>query len=440
MNIFWFRRDLRLDDNNALYQALSAGSVLPIFIFDTNILENIADKHDRRVCFIYQQLRQLKKQIERAGGTLNIFHGRPDQVFRTLLADYDIDKVFAGNDYEPYARQRDGQIAALLADHNAELVQIKDQVIFEQAEVVKSDGTPYIVYTPYMRAWKKKYLSTDTTSFPSETLLDQFARQKPARSLSLEEIGFHDNDIPVPEPILGPELIANYHKYRDYPYHAATSLVGPHLRFGTLSIRKLISLAIDLNEVWWNQLIWREFFMQILYHFPHTATASFRPEYDAICWRNNRQEFAQWCEGKTGFPIVDAGMRQLNAIGYMHNRVRMITANFLTKLLLIDWRWGEQYFAEKLLDYEMANNVGGWQWSAGSGCDAAPYFRIFNPDAQIKKFDPELKYIRQWLPEFGTSAYPLPIVDYRGARERAMLVYKSGLMQGKSKYCPERSK
>jgi len=433
MNIFWFRRDLRLDDNAALYQALVAGSVVPIFIFDTSILEQLKDKSDRRVSFIHQQLSGIKNKIEKAGSTLQVFHGTPEQVFRKLLSEYSIDTVYAGKDYEPYARQRDEQISTLLAVHNAKLALIKDHVIFEQHEVVKADGSPYIVYTPYMRAWKKKYLGAGPANYSSETMLSGFSKQKPAALLTLQQIGFQPVDNPVPDPLLDPQRIADYHKNRDYPSLEATSLIGPHLRFGTLSIRKLVALAVDLNEVWWNQLIWREFFMQILFHFPHSATASFRPDYDAIRWRNNRQEFIQWCEGKTGFPIVDAGMRQLNATGYMHNRVRMITANFLTKLLLVDWRWGEQYFAEKLLDYEMANNVGGWQWSSGSGCDAAPYFRIFNPDAQIKKFDPEFKYIRQWLPEFGTSAYPLPIVDYRGARERAMLVYKSGLMQGKSK-------
>ncbi|MEX2352570.1 MAG: deoxyribodipyrimidine photo-lyase, partial [Gammaproteobacteria bacterium] len=431
MNIFWFRRDLRLDDNAALYQALQAGSVWPVFILDADILDQLQDKQDKRVSFIYRRLRELKHALEQQGSTLHVFHGRPAQVFQTLLAEHDIAQVYAGKDYEPYAQERDARVAALLSEHNAELVLVKDHVIFEEAEIVKADGSPYIVYTPYMRAWKKRFLANDLQGFASEDLASGFSQLAPARLLPLKDCGFTEVDDGVPEPVLDPDILAGYHKNRDYPAQDATSHLGPHLRFGTVSVRNMVAMAVDLNEVWWNQLIWREFFLQILYHFPHTATRSFRPEYDAIRWRNNQQEFAQWCEGKTGFPMVDAGMRQLNATGYMHNRVRMITANFLTKLLLIDWRWGERYFAEKLLDYEMANNVGGWQWSAGCGCDAAPYFRIFNPDTQVKKFDPELAYIRHWLPEYGTADYPLPMVDYRMARERALAVYKSGLQEGK---------
>ena len=427
MNIFWFRRDLRLDDNAALYHALQAGSVLPIFIFDSDILDLLEDRDDRRVSFIHQQLTLIKSQLEQASSTLLVMHGRPLDVFAKLLALHRIETVYAGNDYEPYARERDREVAGLLQAHGAQLVLVKDHVIFEQDEILKSDHTPYLVYTPYMRAWKRRYQQETPVAYATQDLLDGLLAEVPAVMPTLEQIGFQRVDNPVPDPLLDPQLIRIYHLHRDFPALDATSLIGPHLRFGTLSIRRLVEMAEDLNPVWMNQLIWREFFIQILFHFPHSATGSFRRDYDRIPWRNNVVEFERWCAGRTGFPIVDAGMRQLNETGYMHNRVRMITANFLTKLLLIDWRWGEQYFARKLLDYEMANNVGGWQWSSGSGCDAAPYFRIFNPDTQIEKFDPELKYIRRWIPEFETADYPLPMLDYRQARERAMSVYKSAL-------------
>lgn len=427
MNIFWFRRDLRLEDNQALAVALDAGDVLPIFIFDSTILDALEDRDDRRVSFIYDRVTLIKRQVEQAGGTLQVFHGRPDEIFRRLLTAHDVNVVYAGNDYEPYARERDMQIAALLAQHGAGLQLVKDHVIHEPHEVLKADGKPYTVYTPYMRAWKKRYLAGPPAACASEDKLDGLIRQPPAGMPSLAEIGFDYVPNAVPEPVLDPDLIRHYHACRDFPALSATSLTGPHLRFGTLSARRLADMALDLDEVWLNQLIWREFFIQILFHFPYSATASFRREYDTIRWRNNREEFTRWCEGRTGFTIVDAGMRQLNETGYMHNRVRMITANFLTRLLLIDWRWGERWFARKLLDYELANNVGGWQWCAGSGCDAAPYFRIFNPDAQTERFDPQLDYVRRWVPEFGTPDYPLPMVDYRMARERALVVYKAGL-------------
>ncbi len=427
MNIFWFRRDLRLDDNAALYRALQAGSVLPVFIFDTDILDQLEDRDDRRVSFIHQELLRIKQRLEQAGSTLLVLHGKPLDMMASLLSRYPVENVFAGKDYEPYALERDREVAELLQSKGAQLVLIKNHVIFEQDEILKADHTPYIIYTPYMRAWKRKYPLEAPVSCASEDCLDQLLAHKPVVMPTLEQLGFLPFAHPVPDPILEPDRIRLYDQQRDFPALEATSLIGPHLRFGTLSIRQLVEMAMDLNPVWLNQLIWREFFIQILFHFPHSATASFRKDYDRIPWRNNRAEFKRWCAGKTGYPIVDAGMRQLNETGFMHNRVRMITANFLTKLLLIDWRWGEQYFARKLLDYEMANNIGGWQWSSGSGCDAAPYFRIFNPDTQIEKFDPELKYIRRWVPEFGTPAYPLPMVDYRQARERAMLVYKSAL-------------
>ncbi|MGK0297481.1 MAG: deoxyribodipyrimidine photo-lyase [Gammaproteobacteria bacterium] len=429
MNIFWFRRDLRLEDNAALFAALQSGETLPIFIFDTNILDKLNDTNDRRVSFIYEKIQYLKNEIESTGGTLLVFHGKPVDIFRQLLKDFQIDCVYACKDYEPYAVKRDAQVQTLLRKNNVILELIKDHVIFESNEVLKKDDTPYIIYTPYMRAWKKRLGEVQYEHYASEDLSHQFKKQKPASLLNLNDIGFVQVEHGVEEPCLEPDILQRYHRTRDYPHEDASSYIGPHLRFGTISIRTVISIALDMNETWLNQLIWREFFIQILSHFPRTASKSFREKYDAIPWRNNKKEFNKWCDGKTGFPIVDAGMRQLKETGYMHNRVRMITANFLSKLLLVDWRWGEKWFAEELLDYEMANNIGGWQWSAGSGCDAAPYFRIFNPDTQIKKFDPEYKYIKKWVPEFDTADYPLPMIDYRDARQRALAVYKTALSQ-----------
>ncbi len=427
MKIFWFRRDLRLQDNAALFAALQAGETLPIFIFDKDILDDLKDKEDKRVSFIHEQVQWLKEQIEKMGSTLRVFHGRPVDIFKLLMEEYEIDGVYAGADYEPYAIKRDEEVAEKLSEQDIKLELVKDHVIFEYDEVLKQDGTPYIIYTPYMRAWKKRLQGMQVEHYPSEAFTHQFKSHAPVPMPSIEDIGFHRVDHGVDEPRLEPDLLTRYQKDRAYPQADATSHIGPHLRFGTISTRAAVNIAMDSSETWLNQLIWREFFIQILAHFPHTATRSFREKYDAIAWHNDKTEFRLWCEGKTGFPMVDAGMRQLLATGYMHNRVRMVTANFLTKLLLIDWRWGEAWFAEKLLDYELANNVGGWQWSAGSGCDAAPYFRIFNPDTQIKKFDPELEYIKAWIPEFDTPDYPEPIIDYREARQRALAVYKTAL-------------
>ncbi len=427
MNIFWFRRDLRLQDNAPLYAALQSAETLPIFIFDTDILEELEDKDDKRVNFIHIQVQWLKDQIEKMGSTLRVFHGRPVDIFKTLITEYEIERVYAGNDYEPYAIKRDKQVSAELSAHGVHLQLVKDHVVFDYDQVLKQDGTPYIVYTPYMRAWKKRFGVNEIEYYASENLTHQFKKHKSIPLPSIEDIGFNQIEPGVEDPRLEPDLLARYQQDRDYPYVDATSHIGPHLRFGTISIRAALSIAMSNSETWLNQLIWREFFIQILAHFPHTANRSFREKYDAISWHNDKKEFQLWCEGKTGFPMVDAGMRQLMETGYMHNRVRMVTANFLTKLLLIDWRWGETWFAKKLLDYEMANNVGGWQWSAGSGCDAAPYFRIFNPDTQIKKFDPELKYIKRWIPEYDTPDYPKPMIDYRKARQQALAVYKTAL-------------
>lgn len=427
VNIHWFRRDLRLDDNAALYHALKSNqAVLPIFIFDKNILDKLSDKNDKRVSFIHQTLSDLKKSLEKLGSTLVIKYGTPDECWNELLSEYTIDTVFTNHDYEPYAKVRDTSIEQFLKANKINFKTFKDQVIFEKDEVLKDDGKPYTVYTPYSRKWMAKLNSFYLKSYPTEKYFSNFLKSnsKPEKIISLKEMGFNDSNVTFPKNSVSDILLKNYSDTRDIPSVVGTSKLGLHLRFGTVSIRKLASHAQPISFSWLNELCWREFYMMILWHFPHVIKGSFKPVYDNIKWRNNEEEFKHWCEGKTGYPIVDAGMRELNATGYMHNRVRMIVASFLTKHLLIDWRWGEAYFAEKLLDFELASNNGGWQWAAGSGCDAAPYFRIFNPYEQTKKFDPDFKYIRKWVPEFEDFSYPQPLVDHKIARERCLNTYK----------------
>jgi deoxyribodipyrimidine photo-lyase len=427
VNIHWFRRDLRLDDNAALYHALKSNqAVLPIFLFDKNILDKLSDKNDKRVAFIHQTLSYLKKSLENLGSTLVVKYGTPDECWNELLSEYNIETVFTNHDYEPYAKVRDTFIEQFLKTKKINFKTFKDQVIFEKDEVLKDDGKPYTVYTPYSRKWMAKLNSFYLKSYPTEKYFSNFFRSnsKPENIISLKEMGFNDSNITFPKNSVSDILLKNYSDTRDIPSVVGTSKLGLHLRFGTVSIRKLASHAQPISFSWLNELCWREFYMMILWHFPHVIKGSFKPVYDNIKWRNNEEEFKHWCEGKTGYPIVDAGMRELNATGYMHNRVRMIVASFLTKHLLIDWRWGEAYFAEKLLDFELASNNGGWQWAAGSGCDAAPYFRIFNPYEQTKKFDPDFKYIRKWVPEFEDFSYPQPLVDHKIARERCLNTYK----------------
>ena len=427
MNIFWFRRDLRLDDNTALFHALnSTEEVLPIFIFDETILSQLP-KDDARVTFIHDHLVKIQEQLNTIGKSLAVFHGTPENVFKKLISENKITSVYTNHDYEPYARKRDKMLNELFKTHSIEFKTCKDQVIFEKSDVVKDDGTPYVVYTPYSKKWKENFRKTGLVHYPSETLLNKITNHS-YPFLSLSDIGFTTSSITVPPFNISEKLIANYEDTRNFPAIAGTSLLGIYLRFGAISVRKMVSKALEAkNETFWNELIWREFFMQILWHFPHTVNRSFREKYDAIQWSNNEELFQKWCEGKTGYPFVDAGMRELNATGHMHNRVRMIVASFLCKHLLIDWRWGETYFAQKLLDYEQASNVGNWQWAAGSGVDAAPYFRIFNPTEQIKKFDKDLKYIKKWVPELETSKYPKPIVDHKEAREKCLQVYKEAV-------------
>ncbi|SHI58281.1 cryptochrome/photolyase family protein [Algibacter luteus] len=429
INIFWFRRDLRLEDNVGLYKALqSEHPVLPIFIFDSEILEKLPED-DARVSFIHETLQNMSNLLQKEhNSSIAIYQGKPIEVYKKLIKEYNIQEVYTNHDYEPYAKTRDKAIASLLKDNAIAFKTFKDQVIFEKDEIVKSDGKPYVVYTPYMKLWKQTFRNLDFKLFPSENILDNLISKTDLPNLSLSDIGFKTSDQRITPYTVTPSLIKNYEATRNFPAKDATSRLGPHLRFGTVSVRKMVEKAIaEDNEIFWQELIWREFFMSILWHFPHTQNESFKAKYDRIEWRNNETEFKAWCEGKTGYPLVDAGMRQLNATGFMHNRVRMLVGSFLCKHLLIDWRWGEAYFAEKLHDYEMASNVGNWQWVAGSGVDAAPYFRIFNPTTQIDKFDKKLEYIKQWAPDFQELTYPEPIVDHKFARERCLETYKAAL-------------
>jgi len=429
VNIFWFRRDLRLDDNLGFFEALKGDyPVLPIFIFDSEILEKLP-KDDARVTFIFDTLQKMRNTLQdEHDSSLAMFHGKPIDIFKQLVDDYNIKSVYTNHDYEPYATSRDNEIKKSLSKHNIDFLTFKDQVIFEKNEVVKGDGSPYVVYTPYMKVWKEKFKSHDLEIFYTNSYLDNLIEHSRLPNLSLSDIGFTKSDQKIADYTVTPTLIQEYEDTRNYPAKDATSRLGPHLRFGTVSVRKMIKKAIaEKNEIFWQELIWREFFMQILWHFPHTATESFKSKYDRIQWRNNEDEFEAWCKGETGYPLVDAGMRQLNKTGFMHNRVRMLVGSFLCKHLLIDWRWGEAYFAEKLHDYEMASNIGNWQWVAGSGVDAAPYFRIFNPTTQIKKFDKDLDYINQWVPDFQELTYPNPIVEHKFARERCLETYKEAL-------------
>ncbi|MFI0430777.1 cryptochrome/photolyase family protein [Mariniflexile sp. HMF6888] len=429
INIFWFRRDLRLDDNHGLFKALSGNRpVLPVFIFDTEILKKLP-KDDARVTFIHQTLQNINKTLQtKYSSHLALYFGKPLEIYKQLIENYNIETIFTNHDYEPYALKRDTEIGRFLKDQNIAFHTYKDQVVFEKNEVTKSDGLPYVIYTPFMKAWKEAFKTSTFEHYPSENLLQNFIQITDLANVNLSDMGFEVSNQKVQPYHVDSELIQNYEALRNFPAQDATSKLGPHLRFGTVSIRKMVAKAIaETNEVFWQELIWREFFMQILWHFPHTATQSFKPKYDRIEWRNNKTEFELWCEGKTGYPLVDASMRQLNQTGFMHNRVRMLAGSFLCKHLLIDWRWGEAYFAKKLHDYDMASNIGNWQWVAGCGVDAAPYFRIFNPTTQIEKFDKNLEYIKQWCPNFQEPNYPTPIVDHTFARERCLQVYKAAL-------------
>lgn len=430
ITIFWMRRDLRFEDNTALSNALdNKANVLVLFIFDKEILNKLNNGNDARVTFIYKKIEELKKKLETKGSSLLVKYDDPLNAFEKLLQEFNVNAVYYNHDYEPYAIRRDKQVSDLLKKNDIEVFSFKDQVIFEKAEVVKDDGKPYHVFTPYSKRWKKKL---DVEGVPNKLVnvdYTSFLKTTPFKMPSMSELGFQTVKMDFPFSAFDLSVIRTYHENRNFPSIKGTSRLGIHLRFGTISIRKLVQMALDNNETFLNELIWREFFMMILWFYPKTTEKSFKPRYDNIQWDNNEDLFRVWCEGKTGYPIVDAGMRQLNETGFMHNRVRMIAASFLVKHLLIDWRWGEAYFAEKLLDYEQSSNVGNWQWIAGSGCDAAPYFRIFNPSIQAQKFDPKYEYINQWVPEHNTEQYPAPVVNHKKAREKALEVYKSALNQ-----------
>lgn len=427
LTIFWFRRDLRLFDNTGLHYAQQSGyKVLPLFIFDSNILDELEDKKDARVTFIYQQLEQIQTQLQEIGSSILVKIGKPEEVFRSLISEYEIAEVYTNRDYEQYAINRDESIQNLCQHHGISFYDFKDQVIFEKEEVLNGSNEPYKVFTPYKNKWLEKLASGYLHPFEVKMESGLFHSQNCAMP-TLSEVGFTPSEISIPDNEYPEDIIATYDQTRDYPAKNGTSRLGIHLRFGTLSIRKAVQKAMKLNDTWLNELIWRDFYAMILANFPHVEEGAFKPAYNAIPWINNEEDFKKWCQGKTGYPIVDAGMRELNETGYMHNRVRMVVASFLTKHLLIDWRWGEAYFAEKLLDYELASNNGGWQWAAGSGTDAQPYFRIFNPYSQTDKFDKNEKYIKNWIPEYGTDKYPQPMVNHKEARERALDTYKSVL-------------
>ncbi len=425
INIFWFRRDLRLNDNTALDKALKSDlPVLPVFIFDNNIIEELP-RDDSRISFIYNQLSLINKELLNWGSSLYVLKGDPAKTWNELITSFDINSVYTNKDYEPYAIRRDKTVEELLKKKGIQFLRFRDQVIFEEGNILKSDNKPYTVFTPYKNRWFQM-MNSDSLMKTDEKRSD-FRNFLTIKKIfpSIEETGFKKSHVGVRPFDLS--VIKEYHKYRDIPAADKTSYLSPHLRFGTVSIRKMVTKALDENIVFLNELIWREFFMQILYHFPHVVTDNFRSVYDDIRWSNNEKDFNRWCNGDTGYPVVDAGMRQLNETGFMHNRGRMITAGFLCKHLLIDWRWGEAYFAQKLLDYELSSNNGNWQWAAGTGCDAAPYFRIFNPETQQKKFDPRDEYVRKWIPELGKSMYPEKMIDHDFARQRALEVYKTGI-------------
>ena len=420
-SFFWFRRDLRLEDNTALFEALKGNKkVIPVFIFDESILDEL-EKDDARISFIYSSLESINTKLLSHGSSILCLKGNPLNVWSSLSNEFNIDKVYLNKDYEPYAIKRDQEVKEVLERKGVQVLKFKDQVIFEENEIIKNDGLPYTIYTPYKNKWLKEYKRTPL--MPEITFANFYKKDFPFPSL--EQLGFVVSSIVVKGYDIS--VADDYEKTRDFPALDSTSYLSPHLRFGTISVRQVISKLKKSNQVFVSELIWREFFMQIMYHFPKVVSNNFRSKYDGIQWRDDESDFEKWCLGKTGYPMVDAGMRQLNKTGYMHNRVRMITAGFLCKHLLIDWKWGEAYFASKLLDYELSSNNGNWQWAAGTGCDAAPYFRIFNPSAQLKKFDKNLNYVKRLIPEYGTNEYPEPIVEHTLARERCLAVYKSGI-------------
>lgn len=428
--VFWFRRDLRLQDNAGLYEACRVSEkVLPLFIFDKDILDKLENKNDLRVQFIHQAVGKLKSDIQQLGSDLWVYHGHPLEIFKKLSSDFSLEAVYTNHDYEPEALNRDLQIESFLRSKGIGFKSFKDQVIFEKSEILTDQAKPYTVYTPYKNKWLSKMDNFYLKSYPNQKYFHHFAKiKKPESMMALKDLGFREQIFAFPQEELKASMLKKYSEQRDFPYlEKATSLLGVHLRFGTLSVRELAREGKKFSDVWLSELIWREFFMQILWHYPHVVKRSFKEKYENIQWRDSKEDFERWAQGMTGYPLVDAGMRELNQTGHMHNRVRMLVASFLTKHLLMHWYQGERYFASKLLDYDLSANNGNWQWAAGTGCDAAPYFRIFNPDSQQEKFDPQFKYIKKWVPEFGTPKYLKPMVEHSFARNRALTEFKKGL-------------
>ncbi|MEM1405609.1 MAG: deoxyribodipyrimidine photo-lyase [Bacteroidota bacterium] len=428
INIFWFRRDLRLDDNQGLHAALSSDlPVLPVFIFDRNILDKLEDNDDARVSFIHSQLITINQELKEKGSGIRTYYGFPDEVWNEIIQNYDVNAVYTNSDYEPYATSRDEEIRQLCEGNGVLFHSFKDHVIFEPSEILKDDNTPYKVFTPYSKKWRKNLTDQHLASVPSAIYFSNFHQFNTGEVIPLAKMGFQPTRLEMPSNMVADSTLKAYADLRNFPAEKGTSRLGIHLRFGTISIRKLAQQSRDKSFTYLNELIWREFYQMILWHFPHVVNDNFNRKYDVVEWRTDENEFTAWCHGKTGYPIVDAGMRELNATGFMHNRVRMIAASFLTKHLMHDWRLGEAYFARKLLDFELASNNGGWQWAAGTGTDAQPYFRIFNPESQTKKFDPELKYVKKWVPEFQELTYAKPIIEHKAARERCLDRFKEAL-------------
>ena len=420
VSVFWFRRDLRLEDNCGLFEALKLDyPVLPIFIFDDEILNELP-KNDARISYIYNSLQHLNNELQQIQSSLYIKKGAIIDIWKKILAEFNVKSVFFNRDYEPYAIKRDLKVTELCKANNTEVHSFKDQVIFEKSEIVKENKKPYTIYTPYKNKWWKLFKNKELEFYPLENIKNNFLKTT-FNFPSINEIGFMVSNIKVKS--INKNAILEYEKFRDFP-EQETSNFSVYLRFGLISIRKLFKYAEPKNTTFCNELIWREFFMQILCHFPFVVKENFKSKYNFINWRNNENEFKLWSKGETGYPIVDAGMNELNKTGYMHNRVRMIAASFLTKHLLIDWRWGEAYFAKKLLDYDLAANNGNWQWVAGTGCDSAPYFRIFNPTTQQQKFDSDFSYIKKWNPNY--KSIP-EIVEHKFARLRYLNAVKVSL-------------
>ena len=475
-SLVWFRRDLRTDDHTALHHALlRSKQVFCVFIFDTAILETLP-RHDRRVAFIHGSLLDMDQQLRRLSGHeeagLLVRHAEPTACLQQLVTQLGVQAVFTHHDDEPYALMRDTAVKGALANLGTSFVSFKDHVVFERSEVLTQNGQPYGVFTPYKNNWMKKVTAADLAEkqvSPADGQLAPIPAALRRPIPSLEEIGFEAVDLPalhIHPGASGAQLllkdfvnrISHYQQTRDFPSVKGPSYLSVHLRFGTVSTRRLARLAYPLAvegdagaQTWLGELIWRDFYHQILHHHPRVVEQSFKPAYDAIVWETGKeakQLFAAWCEGRTGYPLVDAAMAQINQTGYMHNRLRMVVASFLVKDLGINWRWGEQYFAQHLIDFDLAANNGGWQWASSSGCDAQPYFRIFNPISQSEKFDPQGKFIRRYLPQLAAlpndaihapwlakplvleaanvtlgKTYPLPIVDHANARLKTLMRY-----------------